>query len=159
MGTKTELINGIGDAPLFLERPGKVYVLIDESRLYPNPDFYWAPTRKGMPHGKWSATSGTVADPTSASTTFTMPSGAATVTATFKNAPKGIFGTNSKWYGACGTTFCFSSALDSFGCGDLIRVIHNTKLGNERPPAPQGLRSEATAQPKDFSCNQSGLAV
>ena len=62
------------------------------------------PISANIPSGKvfdkWSATSGTIANSTSASTTFTMPTGAATVTATFKDVPKGIFGTNAKWYGA-----------------------------------------------------------
>ena len=31
---------------------------------------------------------------------FTMPGSNVTVTAVFKNVPKGIFGTNAKWYGA-----------------------------------------------------------
>ncbi|MDR3313807.1 MAG: hypothetical protein LBS96_05045 [Oscillospiraceae bacterium] len=61
----------------------------------------------GKVFDKWMTTSGTVADASSASTTFTMPAGAATVTATYKDAPvpvdpipaKGIFGTNAKWYG------------------------------------------------------------
>jgi len=61
------------------------------------------PISANVPSGKvfdkWSATIGTIANPTSASTTFTMPAGAATVTANFKDAPKGIFSTNPKWYG------------------------------------------------------------
>jgi len=41
IGNKTELINGIGDTPLFLIKPGKVYVVIDDCKLYPNPDYFW----------------------------------------------------------------------------------------------------------------------
>ena len=67
-------------------------------------------TADAAPNGKvfdkWTATAGTLANANSATTTFTMPAGAATVTATYKDAgggtstpPKGIFGTNAKWYG------------------------------------------------------------
>jgi hypothetical protein len=41
----------------------------------------------GKVFDKWTATSGTIADASSASTTFTMPAGAVTVTATYKDAP------------------------------------------------------------------------
>jgi len=57
-------------------------------------------TANAAPSGKvfdrWTATSGTLASPTSVSTTFTMPAGSATVTATYKDAPvqkKYIFST------------------------------------------------------------------
>ena len=53
----------------------------------------------GKVFDKWTATAGALANANSATTTFTMPAGAATVTATYKDAPKGIFGTNAKWYG------------------------------------------------------------
>ena len=73
------------------------------------------PINANVPSGKvfdkWSATTGTITNPTSASTTFTMPTGAATVTATFKDAPKGIFGTNAKWYGAWWHYILFFFAL------------------------------------------------
>jgi len=41
----------------------------------------------GMVFDRWTATSGTIINPTSPSTTFTMPAGAVTVAAMFKNAP------------------------------------------------------------------------
>ena len=53
---------------------------------------------------RWTSTSPGVAfaNANSASTTFTMPGNAVTVTAEFKDAKpaKGIFGTNAKWHGA-----------------------------------------------------------
>ena len=59
---------------------------------------------EGKVFDKWTTGSGvTFADAYSASTTFTMPDNAVTVTANYKDAPnppKGIFGTNAKWYGA-----------------------------------------------------------
>ena len=54
----------------------------------------------GKVFDKWSATGVTLENPGSASTRFTMPAGAVTVTASFKDTPKGIFGTNAKWHGA-----------------------------------------------------------
>ena len=41
----------------------------------------------GKVFDKWTATAGTLANATSATTTFTMPASAATVTATYKDAP------------------------------------------------------------------------
>ena len=45
------------------------------------------PPPSGKVFDKWTATGGILADENSASTTFTMPAGAATVTATYKAAP------------------------------------------------------------------------
>jgi len=45
------------------------------------------PAPSGQEFDKWTATAGSIANATSASTTFTMPAGAATVTATYKDAP------------------------------------------------------------------------
>ena len=58
---------------------------------------------EGKVFDKWTTSGGgTFADANSASTTFTMPGNAVTVTAEFKDIKpsKGIFGTNAKWYGA-----------------------------------------------------------
>ena len=58
-----------------------------------------------VPDGKvfvnWTASGVTLAKPSDARTTFKMPAKNVTVTANFayKN-PKGIFGTNARWYGA-----------------------------------------------------------
>jgi hypothetical protein len=64
-----------------------------------------APT--GKVFDRWTATAGTIANATSASTTITMPASATTVTASYKDVgegsipppQKGIFGTNAKWTG------------------------------------------------------------
>jgi|GEM_PF-4570957 len=55
----------------------------------------------GKVFDKWTTSDGvTFANANNASTTFTMPAKNVTVTATYKDTPKGIFGTNPKWYGA-----------------------------------------------------------
>jgi len=54
----------------------------------------------GKVFDKWTTTDGVAfANATAASTSFTMPAKNVTVTATYKDVPKGIFGTNPKWYG------------------------------------------------------------
>ncbi|MCL2495035.1 MAG: InlB B-repeat-containing protein [Oscillospiraceae bacterium] len=54
-------------------------------------------TANTAPNGKvfdrWTSTAGTIASPTSTSTTFTMPAGAVTVTANYKDAPRTILST------------------------------------------------------------------
>jgi len=50
-----------------------------------------APT--GKIFDRWTSTAGTIANPASANTTFTMPVGAATVTANYKDAPRTILST------------------------------------------------------------------
>lgn len=56
---------------------------------------------RGKVFDKWTTNGGgSFADANSASTTFTMPAGTVTATAMYKDAPKGIFGTNPKWNGA-----------------------------------------------------------
>ena len=55
----------------------------------------------GKVFGGWTAmgVALTATQKASASTSFFMPANVATVTAVFKDAPKGIFGTNARWYG------------------------------------------------------------
>jgi hypothetical protein len=55
-----------------------------------------APVPAGQVFDKWTATAGGFADPTAPSTTFTMPAGNATVTASFKAAGGG--GTDTTKY-------------------------------------------------------------
>ena len=50
----------------------------------------------GKVFDRWTSTMGTIANPTSVSTTFIMPAGAVTVTANYKDAPNTIFTTKYK---------------------------------------------------------------
>ena len=56
---------------------------------------------KGKAFDKWTATGVTLANPTSASTSFTMPANNVTLTATYKDAPKSahsFFGSLQDWF-------------------------------------------------------------
>jgi len=54
----------------------------------------------GKVFDKWTTPDGVnFANASATATTFTMPAKNVTVTATYKDTPRGIFGTNDKWYG------------------------------------------------------------
>ena len=55
----------------------------------------------GKVFDKWTTSDGVIfANASATTTTFSMPAKNVSVTATYKDAPKGIFGTNPKWNGA-----------------------------------------------------------
>ncbi|MDR3314596.1 MAG: InlB B-repeat-containing protein [Oscillospiraceae bacterium] len=73
-----------------------------------------APT--GKVFDKWTTTSGTIANASSASTTFTMPAGAATVTATYKDAPPATYA----------LTVTNGTGSGSYAAGAVVSITANT---------------------------------